>query len=196
LFQAFSQLDSSSKKRHEGTGLGLIICKQLCELLGGEIGVDSQFGKGSTFWFTIKGAISSAAEERNEATVNIANLPTSFNASVLIVDDKKVNVMVAKIIMMNLGCKVKSAANGQDAIDLIKKEKFDVVFMDIQMPEMDGVEATKIIKETVPNPPTIIALTANALSGDREKYISEGMDDYLSKPITKEAVQIVLSRYV
>ena len=197
LFKAFNQLDSSSAKQYEGTGLGLAICKQIVNLFNGEVGVESEFGKGSTFWFTIETEAVTMTQPETPLHSIKSNAPTleKINLHVLLVDDKHVNIVVCRTMLMSLGCTVKTAKDGLEAIEAFGKEKFDLVLMDIQMPRMDGVQATKKIKETFSDVPPIIALTANAMAGDEEKYLAEGLDDYLAKPIELEALRKKLSFY-
>ena len=187
LFQAFNQLDSSSLKKYEGTGLGLAISKQIVELFNGEVGVESEFGKGSTFWFTIETESTENPLNNNNNNNNAAL--QKMHLKVLLVDDKSVNIIVARTMLMSLGCNVKTAKNGFEAVEAFAKEAFDVVLMDIQMPIMDGVQATKEIKSKYPSMTPIIALTANAMEGDREKYLSLGLDDYLSKPLELDTLR-------
>ena len=187
LFTNFTQLDNTSTKSYSGTGLGLAISKQLVNLLGGNIGVFSNPGLGSTFWFTFK-AIVSEAKPMPPKTVKSFQSKTIDKAvlthSVLIVDDNLINREVAGEILSQVGCKVKLAQSGKEAIELISTNNFDVVFMDIQMPQMDGIETTIKIKQLgLTHEPKIIAMTAYAMKEDEDKFISQGMDDYLPKPI-------------
>ncbi|WPP49883.1 PAS domain S-box protein [Catalinimonas niigatensis] len=184
LFQNFSQIDSSVTKKYKGTGLGLAISKQLASLMEGNIGVESVDGKGSSFWFTIKTVGEGAPEEvpqTNEASLQFLE---EMRPKVLLVDDNLVNRKVSGKIMEKAHCKVILAESGKQAIELVKQHSFDVIFMDIQMPEMDGMAATKAIRalglETVP---PVIAMTAYSMQGDKEKFINAGLDDYISKPI-------------
>ena len=188
LFTNFSQLDNSSTKEFGGTGLGLSISKELAKLMGGEIGVFSSPGFGSTFWFSFEAIKSDkkAFEVANKSNdmPGISKQFTSYSPSVLIVDDNKINRQVASQILRKSGCNVDTANNGQEAIKLVKQKDYEVIFMDIQMPEMDGVEVTKRLK-TIPNKtlPPIVAMTAYSMREDREKYISAGLDDYIPKPL-------------
>ena len=183
LFEKFYQIDSELTNKQDGTGLGLSICKQLVELWQGNIGVTSRVGVGSTFWFTIP--VSKPNDEQLiQKDKEIFEEEMYFERlHILVVEDKVVNQEVVKLTLQNAGCKVTLAANGQEALNALEKNNYELVIMDIQMPVMDGITATKKIKETHLKPPIIIGLSANAMEGDAEKFISEGMDDYLSKPI-------------
>ena len=187
LFTNFTQLDNSSTKSFSGTGLGLAISKQLCELLGGEIGMDSAPERGSTFWFTIR----CLAATRPEATLldqlSAEALPSYYFNShprVLLVDDNQINQKVAEKLLGKIGCEVDVAANGFEAIDKALSRKFNFIFMDIQMPEMDGIAATQHIKRLLgKNCPPIVAMTAYSMKDDAEKFIEQGLDDYIAKPV-------------
>jgi PAS domain S-box-containing protein len=188
LFRSFNQLDNSMTKAYSGTGLGLAISKEMCKLMKGDIGVSSTEGMGSTFWFTFEAEPASMAEiaesDDYEGDINIENYFKYKKPSILLVDDNLVNRQVASEILKKSGCKVDLAINGMIAIEKVQKIKYDLILMDIQMPDMDGVTATKKIKALkLPETPPIVALTAYSMKEDRDKFISEGMDDYLAKPI-------------
>ncbi|NLF41376.1 MAG: response regulator, partial [Bacteroidales bacterium] len=186
LFKPFFQIDDEHIRSNIGTGLGLSICKQLAELMGGTTGVDSIEGKGSSFWFTFiaKHANSDPADSSS------AKQKTSFSEhkslNVLVVEDNTINRKVIEIMLSFLGHNVSFAHNGQMALDIFKPDTFDIILMDIEMPVLDGVSATRILKEKYDSLPPIVGLSANALEGDREKYINLGMDDYLTKPLSEE----------
>lgn len=185
LFQSFSQIDSSSSKNYAGTGLGLVISKELVKSMRGKIGVASTPGFGSTFWFTFEAEAVAASElpKRSEETVFVKQF-TESNPDILLVDDNHINRDVASSILTKSGCKVTEAASGQEAIEKVQQHTYDLIFMDIQMPDMDGVTATKNIKKLgLKNLAPIIAMTAYSMEEDRNKFLSQGLDDYLAKPI-------------
>lgn len=197
LFKEFSQLDSSSTKQFEGTGLGLSISKKIVHLFGGEIKVKSTYGKGSTFSFKIE------LEEISEEDLIIVKKDdcSTLNVKgkkVLLVDDKQVNLTVAGLMLKKYGMLITTAGTGQKAIEIFKAKngEFDLILMDIQMPVMDGIEATKLLQSQNMKTPPIIALTANAMEGDKEKYLAAGMDGYLPKPIQMETLKSVLIKWL
>ena len=186
LFQSFSQIDNSSSKTFSGTGLGLAISKELVKSMDGEIGVVSTPGLGSTFWFTFISEEASGldyAKEPAEETL-ISKEFVHTKPSILLVDDNEVNRKVATQILEKSGCLVTEAADGFTAIELVSHSEFDLVFMDIQMPKMDGVEATHGIKKLNKSIlPPIVAMTAYSMEEDQNRFLRQGLDDYLPKPI-------------
>ncbi|MFY0598031.1 MAG: PAS domain S-box protein [Cyclobacteriaceae bacterium] len=185
LFQSFSQLDSSSKKTYSGTGLGLAISKQLVNSMGGEVSVVSTPGLGSTFSFTFiaKSLDPDEVKPKPEEQVLIKQFANS-NPKVLLVDDNDINRRVAVSILTKSGCLVEEAPNGHKAIELAEEKKFDLIFMDIQMPDMDGIETTQKMRALpILNLPPVVAMTAYSMEEDRDNFIREGLDDYVSKPI-------------
>jgi len=200
LFTNFTQLDNSSTKSFGGTGLGLAISKQLSELLGGEIGIDSVYGEGSTFWFTINCQIAHNEEDiiRQQQQRDESEEVSKFdhNPYVLLVDDNLINQKVAEKLLLRLGCQADIASNGFEAIELAISKAYDLIFMDIQMPEMDGVTATAEIKKLLGKAcPPIIAMTAYSMKDDADKFLGQGLDDYVSKPIKANFLHNVIQKW-
>jgi CheY-like chemotaxis protein len=200
LFDYFSQLDNSTTKIYGGTGLGLAISKQLCHMMQGDIWVDSEEGKGSTFSFTFK-TKAVRPKKKSAETDETNNAFTTFEINqqpeLLLVDDNAINQKVASEILLRANCKITTAFSGKKAIELIKNKTFDLIFMDIQMPEMDGITAAQHIKALLKEKtPPIIAMTAYSMSEDREKFITAGMDDYLAKPIKAQQLLAKVKEWV
>jgi signal transduction histidine kinase/ActR/RegA family two-component response regulator len=198
IFEAFTQADGSVTRRYGGTGLGLAICTKLVDQWGGRIGVDSEPGHGSCFHFTLPAAACSVPVPASspEATLAQANPGTHRGKRVLIAEDNLVNQKVAQRVLEKLGYATRVAANGRIAVDMAAAEPFDLVLMDVQMPEMSGIEAAMEIRrleQATGRHLPIVALTANAMSGDKEECLKAGMDGYLSKPIRVEALQETLA---
>jgi signal transduction histidine kinase/DNA-binding NarL/FixJ family response regulator len=196
LFVRFSQADSSTTRKYGGTGLGLAICKQLVDLMNGSIGVDSEPGRGSRFWFEIPLRRDDGSFDRAELIEAgpAAGLRAGLRA--LVAEDNRVNQLVIEGILGAAGIKASFVANGREAVDAAGIGQFDFILMDGHMPEMDGIEATRLIR-ALPGPAgrvPIIALTANALSGDRETYLGAGMNDYVSKPINTPDLLAAIAR--
>jgi PAS domain S-box-containing protein len=196
IFEKFIQGDSSSKREYGGTGLGLAISRQLVRLMGGEIGVESEPTKGTLFRFNLH--LGDVPPEEPAATAS-AMTPevVLIRASLLLVEDNLVNQKVALAMLRKLGCTVTVASNGVQALEQVARHRFDLIFMDCQMPVMDGFEATGAIRRMdsdVRDTP-IVAMTAHALKEDRQRCIDAGMNDYLSKPVHREALVSVLKKY-
>lgn len=194
LFKDFSQLDGSNTRLHGGTGLGLAICRRLVETIGGHIGVESRLGQGSTFWFELPvGPV--AAAPREAPAVQSAPRPYLGMANVLVVDDNTINREVAGALLQRLGAQVHYAENGSEALKTMQTSTFDLVFMDMQMPVLDGLMATRMARElgvTVP----IVGLTANAFESDRQACLNAGMSGFLAKPMTREKLEMVLVEFL
>ncbi len=204
VFDAFSQADSSTTRQYGGTGLGLTISRQLVGLMGGKLTVTSEPGLGACFEFTVhlqiptdqETALSKYRQEQQESNPYIC----MYDGQVLLAEDNITNQLVAEGMLELFGCKVDLAANGRQAVEAVKKKKYDLILMDCQMPELDGYSATGEIREFeqrvggthIP----IIALTAHTMSGDRERCLTAGMDDYLSKPLYPKQLQSVLERWL
>lgn len=198
VFQEFEQADNSTKRRFGGTGLGLSICRRLVELMNGEIGVTSQFGKGSTFHFTAKLGVGAGLKETAPAEEDASAHPARFEPlRVLVAEDSPANQKLAVGLLRKRGHEVVLANNGKEAVEAYQAGDFDLVLMDVQMPEMDGFEATESIrkqKEDEPHTP-IIAMTAHAMQGDRERCLGAGMDGYIAKPIRAQALYQTIDRF-
>ncbi|MCB1562380.1 MAG: response regulator [Alphaproteobacteria bacterium] len=198
LFQAFSQVDSSSVRKAGGTGLGLSICKKLAEAMGGGIGLESTAGEGSVFYFTMPLRIPTAEDLEAFVADSMAGmkrrLPSRYDASVLLAEDVEINRFVITEMLSGYGCRVEHAGNGRMAVEMAGEACYDLIFMDCQMPVMDGFEAASRIRSSDPDMP-IIALTANVLDEEKDKCFAAGMNDFLTKPVTKESFAPVLDRW-
>ncbi len=198
LFNAFSQVDTSSRKTFGGTGLGLAISKELCRLMKGEIGVESNVDRGSTFWFTFETKetmISPTQQKADNQEIKFENFFSDYHPKLLLVDDNFVNRKVASEILKKSGCVVDTAESGKQAIQLVDEifsssgPYYDAIFMDIQMPDMDGIETTQRLRELFGTKlPTVVAMTAYSMKEDRERFLSQGMDDYVPKPIRAQVL--------
>ncbi len=208
LFHPFTQADSSTTRRYGGTGLGLTISHKLVNLMGGEIGVTSSEGLGSEFWFTLspgtvtqgKLLVDELAQNTVKPEKSVIQIDDAATIRVLLVEDNLVNRKVAMGMLKKQGLDVQSVEDGRQAVDILSEQEFDLVLMDCMMPNMDGYEATEIIRSE--NSPVlqpaipVIAMTANAMQGDREKCLAAGMNDYIAKPIKKDLLIQTMNRWL
>jgi len=200
IFQAFGQATAATTRKYGGTGLGLVICRHLAELMGGAMGVDSTLAKGSTFWFSVRCGAAEAPRAAGQPCApggQDANVPGEERSlRILLAEDNQVNQTVMRALLGKSGHSLDIVANGVEAVAAVRDGDYDLVLMDIQMPEMDGMTATREIRK-LPGAAAkipIIAVTANAMSGDRETYLLTGMDDYVSKPIVREDLFAAINR--
>jgi signal transduction histidine kinase/CheY-like chemotaxis protein len=198
LFQPFSQAEECTTRKYGGTGLGLAISKRLAELMSGAIGIESTPGQGSTFWFTADLKPGEPPARAQQGSVRSVAPKPHHRGSILVAEDNPINQKVARSLLSHLGYGVDLVNNGAEAVERLKERQYDIVLMDCQMPVMDGFEATKAIREfqagTTKTP--IIAVTANALTGERERCLAAGMDDYLSKPVNRDALDATIQRWL
>ncbi len=194
LFKPFSQVDASISRRYGGTGLGLTICKQIVEKLGGELGMSSTVGVGSIFWFELA-VVPVTREEASGLAAQVIAEETLPRCRILLVEDNKVNQIVATRFLARLGQDVEIANDGAEAVSISREKAFDLILMDMQMPVMDGIEATKrIIAEGGPSAEVpIIAMTANASDDDRRRCLDAGMKGFESKPVTLERLRKMIA---
>lgn len=198
LFDAFSQVDTSTSRRFGGTGLGLAIVRRLMDLMGGEIAVRSEVGKGTVF----AGALTMPwrASSGEAAPLQDFDAQPGMRGRLLLVEDNDVNRLVAQHMLEGVGLQVDLAVDGRAALDCLHAHRYDCVLMDIQMPVMDGMEAVRLWRqherETDSGHTPIIALTANALVGERERCLAAGMDDYLAKPFQRDSLLALIRRFL
>ncbi len=196
LFKPFTQADTSITRRFGGTGLGLVISKHLIELMHGELSVESEIGKGTTFTILLFLPLSEEAHIGIESEDGDMHLDLS-NKHILVVEDNMINQLIMEELLQKTNAKVSIADNGQIAVDMVEKEKFDIVLMDMQMPVMDGIQATGVIRQKYNSDELpIIAVTANAMKEDKEKGIKMGLNDYLTKPIDPPNLMVVLQHWL
>jgi len=217
LFKAFSQINDSYSRKYVGTGLGLAISRRLVELMDGEIGVQSTEGKGSSFWFSVPLQVGRAPDEKRvpeqKWTVPVAPAPPAAepvpepgikpdeeSPRLLLVEDNPINQKFAQRLLEKMGCRVDAVANGLEAVSAAKNHAYELILMDIQMPDLDGLQATRQIRAfhafATPAQVPIIAMTAHALKGDREKCLAAGMNDYISKPFNPRDFARAVGRWL
>jgi PAS domain S-box-containing protein len=194
MFDIFTQQNQSDSRSFQGMGLGLTICREIAYLMNGHIELESTPGKGSRFSFIFPAQ--AASDLPGEPGSLPADIKAGFKAKILYAEDKQVNQKVVSIILENLGCEVDIAENGLLAVGMYAEKKYDLVLMDIQMPVMDGITAMKEIRSQHPNVCPIIGLSANALKADADFYINQGLDDYLSKPVTPEQLHQKIAEWL
>lgn len=195
LFKKFERLEEDRNTSIEGTGLGLAITESLAELMGGKITVISDYGKGSTFKFVVVQEIVNVEVKEEKSNITSSDYNTFEGKNALIVDDSKLNLKVAENVLKNFLVTTESVTSGLECLSCVNSKKYDIIFMDIMMPNMSGVEVLRKLRENGVNTP-VIALTADAIEGQEEKYMSEGFDGYISKPINKEKLSYVLNKYL
>ncbi len=196
LFRKFERIDEDKNTTIEGTGLGLAITKNLVEMMGGKISVFSKFGEGSIFRVYLEQEIVRMEEDAKEENLTNNQIKTYENKRVLIVDDSKINLKVAIQLMKEYKFAVVASESGFDAIEQVKKQDFDLIFMDIMMPKKNGVETLNDLKSLKNFRTPVIALTADAIEGTEEKYLQAGFNGYLSKPIDREMLNKTINKYL
>jgi len=201
VFQAFEQADTTTTRQYGGTGLGLSITKRLAQLMGGDAGAESEFGQGSTFWFTVwlgcgeEEEVETAASDRAQSESVLRS--KHKGCCILLVEDNAINLEVANELLIGVGLEVESAENGRLAVDKVRTGSYDLVLMDVQMPEMDGLTATRLIrtmdgKAEIP----ILAMTANAFEEDKQACLDAGMNDFVAKPVDPKNLYSLLAKWL
>lgn len=196
IFEDFAQADSSISSTYGGTGLGLTISRKLVDLMGGELQVESELSVGTRFWFELEMVETDApAEAQINTTGDTIDSKSLQGCRILLVEDDPINRLVATKMLASTGAEVELAENGAVAVDQIQKKGFDLVLMDVQMPVVGGIEATQKIRSEINSKIPIIALTANAVKGDRERFLAVGMTDYLAKPYTRDGLLSMIRKH-
>ncbi len=197
LFDKFTMADPSHSRSHEGTGLGLAICKCLVGLMNGSIDFSSEPGIGSSFYFDIQMELAERSDCDAESESDEPGQPPAANTRILLAEDNPANQMVVKMMLEYAGLQVDIVANGEEAVEAVRTIPYDIVLMDISMPVMDGMEATAIVRglSGPENKIPIVAITAHALSGDKERFLAAGMSDFLTKPIDRTRILRCIARW-
>ncbi len=199
VFKKFQQADSSTSRKYGGTGLGLSITKDLVELMGGAVKLESKLGEGTMFTVAIPAQIADVQQFKEDQGHNNKPLGYNTNAKIMVVDDHPVNLLFMQKTLSKMGFKdFDEADSGKKALSLFKNKNYDLILLDCQMPEMNGFEVAQKIREmeTAENEPTIIAVTADAMKGAEQKCMASGMDDYISKPVDKEKLQQIMTCWI
>jgi len=199
LFNAFTQADTSTTRKYGGTGLGLAICKKLVTLMQGTIGVENNPDKGANFWFRLELDCAEITTHGNNPIESITNDINPERHTILLAEDNRVNQMVAKAMLGKMSFNVITANNGKEAVEIYQQQLVTLILMDMQMPEMDGLEASTAIRRIESNSNNhvpIIALTANALQTDKDKCLTAGMDYFMAKPIDKDELEQKINYWV
>lgn len=194
IFSPFSQVHEINTDRYQGIGIGLSLCKEIAELHGGEAGLNSIPGKGTKVWFTFK-SIYEPDQCSDQKSEYLSDDFKTKSLKILFVEDKRTTQKVVKLMLNSMGHKVHLADNGYEAVNNYSATDYDLIFMDIQMPVMDGITACQTIKEKFSNPPPVIGLSANSFEGAHEKYMEMGMDEYITKPVSKDDLQKIIRQF-
>jgi PAS domain S-box-containing protein len=198
IFDSFTQVDGSYTRKHPGSGLGLSIVKRLVHLMHGDVQVSSEEGSGTTVRFEALLGVERRREERKDETEDAGIMDNTAKSKLLLVEDDDINRITTRLFLEKMGYEVDVAVNGREALEKCELETFDLVLMDIQMPEMDGMEAARRIREGLGGKTSkdvpIVAITAHAMKGDRERFIESGMDDYVAKPLDMRELAKILER--
>jgi CheY-like chemotaxis protein len=197
MFESFSQehLFPNHSRQAQGTGLGLAICDRLCRLMGGSIQVDSRLGQGTTFKVTLPLLHTGGAEDRHSEPSHSATEADFRSYNILVAEDNRINQRVLELLLNKLQQQAEFVATGRDAVDRVLRGGIDIVFMDLQMPELDGLEATRVLRRSDIAQPYIIALTAFAFGGHENDCMEAGMNDFLNKPVRGPELKSALDRF-
>ncbi len=198
IFERFTQVESNYNRRFKGAGLGLAISQNLVDLMHGKIGVTSRINKGAKFWFTLACKVADEKALSKQYKTDYSEVSSEpIHANILLVEDNLMNQKVAELILTDVGCTIDIAGTGKEAIRFVKKHKYDLIFMDLSLPDTDGLDVTRELLKIEKGPHTpIIALTAHVLDEDKQNCLNAGMDDVMTKPLIKEEIQHLLQRWI